>query len=76
MTWLMSESFGLDRRIDNYAGKRPIGLYGWDLELLLDVIEGALKCNDEYPDTTASGYNVLARLSGRLRDEYVKAFGE
>jgi len=26
----MAESFGLDRRIENYSGKRPIGLYRWD----------------------------------------------
>ncbi|WP_289022482.1 hypothetical protein [Desulfobacter postgatei] len=31
-TWLMVEAFGLDRRIENYQGKRPIGLYRWDLD--------------------------------------------
>ena len=76
MTWLMCESFGLDRRIDSYAGKRPIGLYSWDLECLLDVVDDALKSSDEYPDKTASGYNALAQLSDRLRDEYTRTFGD
>ena len=39
ITWLMSESFGLDTRIENYQGKRPIGFYSWDLECLLAVID-------------------------------------
>ena len=29
--WMMAESFGLDRRIANYQGVRPIGLYRWDI---------------------------------------------
>ena len=54
LTWLMSESFGLDTRIENYHGKRPIGLYSWDFECLLAVIDYALK--DE----------LLAKLSARV----------
>jgi hypothetical protein len=29
ITWLMSESFGLDTRIENYQGKRPFWLARW-----------------------------------------------
>jgi hypothetical protein len=76
MAWLMSESFGLDMRIENYAGKRPIGLHGWDLECLLEVIDRALKDSTEFPDRTTSGYNALTGLSDRLRDEYRKTFGD
>jgi hypothetical protein len=75
LTWLMSESFGLDTRIENWRGKRPIGLYRWDVECLLGVIDHALKDDKEYPDKTTSGYNALTQLSGRLLDEYHKAFG-
>jgi hypothetical protein len=75
LTWLMSESFGLDTRIENWRGKRPIGLYRWDFECLLDVIDHALKDDEEYPDKTTSGYNALTQLSGRLLDEYHEAFG-
>ena len=49
LTWLMSESFGLDTRIENYYGKRPIGLYSWDFECLLAIIDHALKDDKEYP---------------------------
>src|SRR5208283_2681437 len=75
MTWLMSESFGLDTRIEHYGGKRPIGLYRWDLECLLGIIHHALNNSNEYPDKTTSGYNALTQLSGRLLVEYHKAFG-
>ena len=34
-TWLMSDAFGLDTRFERYQGKRPIGLYSWDIECLL-----------------------------------------
>jgi hypothetical protein len=42
-TWQMAESFGLDRRIDHLTGKRAIGLYAWDLELLGDVTKMELE---------------------------------
>lgn len=29
-TWLMDEAFGLDSRIEEYKGTRPIGLYSWE----------------------------------------------
>ena len=74
MTWLMSESFGLDRRIENYRGMRPIDLYSWDFECLLAVIDDALKDSKEYPDTTMSGYKALTQLSRRLHAEYHKTF--
>src|SRR5271156_5407946 len=76
MAWLMSESFGLDRRIENYTGKRKIGLHSWDLECLLAVIDHALKDRNEFPDRTTSGYSALTRLSDRLHDEYRKTFGD
>jgi len=69
----MSESFGLDTRIENYQGKRPIGLYSWDFECLLAVIDYALKDDKEYPDKTTSGYNTLTKLSRLLLDEYHKS---
>ena len=42
-TYHMAESFGLDRRIENYQGKRPIALYSWDFDCLLAAIEYALE---------------------------------
>jgi hypothetical protein len=73
LTWLMSDSFGLDTRIDNYHGKRPIGLYSWDFECLLTAIDHALKRDKSNPDTTSSGYRALIQLYDRLLDEYHRA---
>ena len=68
----MAESFGLDTRIENYKGKRPIGLYRWDFECLLDVIDYALNDPKEYPDKNDQGYQSLKALFERLKEEYKK----
>ena len=74
-TWAMSEAFGLDRKIEKYQGKRPIGLYSWDCDCLLAVIDNALKNNKEYPNKSAQGYQALSNLNARLLYEYCKAYG-
>ena len=66
----MAEAFGLDRRIEAYSGKRPIGLYRWDLDCLLAVMDLALKDQRAYPDKTSSSYAALKRLRERLQEEY------
>lgn len=71
----MVEAFGLDRRIEAYAGKRPIGLYSWDADCLLAVIDNALKDERAYSDRASSGYAALKRLKARLEDEYRKLWG-
>ena len=73
-TWSMAEAFGLDQKIEKYAGTRPITLYRWDLECLLDVLSMALEDKKEYPDKSAPEYQALARLDGRLRKEYDAAY--
>lgn len=65
----MVEAFGLDRRIDNYKGKRPIGLYSWDFDCILAVIEDALNDPTEYPDNEDQGYKSLKTLFDRLKSE-------
>jgi hypothetical protein len=59
-TGAMAEAFGLDRKIDSYKGTRPLTLYRWDLECLLDVIVFALRTRgptrtDPPPATWPSG---------------------
>lgn len=65
----MVEAFGLDRRINNYKGKRPIGLYSWDFDCILAVIEDALNDPTEYPDNEDQGYKSLKTLFDRLKSE-------
>jgi hypothetical protein len=73
-TGMMAESFGLDRRIEYYQGMRPIGLYRWDIECLEDVIESALRDDEDYPSKTSEGYRALAKLQKRLKRIYDKNF--
>jgi hypothetical protein len=75
-TWRMAESFGLDWRIADYRGKRPIGLYRWDIECLQDVISLALQDPDEYPDHSTPDYAALRGLYERVRRLCAEAFDE
>jgi len=69
-SWHMAEAFGLDRRIENYKGKRAIGLYSWDFDCLMAVIEYVIDDPKEYPEKNDSGYIALRNLYDRLKDEY------
>jgi len=59
----MAEAFGLDRKIAAYKGTRPITLYRWDLECLMDVIDMALADQRAYPDQSSSAYRALKMLA-------------
>jgi hypothetical protein len=63
---MMAEAFGLDRRIELYQGKRPITLYGWDLDCLVDVMADALVTSTEYPVRSGPGYAALRQLHDRI----------
>jgi HEAT repeats len=66
----MAEAYGLDRRIETYSGKRPIGLYRWDADCLLAVIDNVLRDKREYPDVGSTSYAALKRLHSRLSEDY------
>lgn len=74
LSWMMSEAFGLDRRIEAYQGLRPIGLYQWDAECLLAVMDAALVDRREYPDVNTSEYAALTSLCHRLGRAYRDTF--
>ena len=67
--WMMAESFGLDRRIANYQGVRPIGLYRWDIECLVDVINSVLDDLEYYPSQDSPEYQAIKNLRDRLQAE-------
>ena len=73
-TGMMAESFGLDRRIARYQGRRPIGLYRWDLECLIDVMAFALADLKEYPSHTSPEYLALQSLYERVKQKYDAAY--
>ena len=71
----MCEAFGLDGKIEKYKGKRPITLYRWDLDCLIDVIGLALNDRTEYPSKSSPDYFALKSLGDRLREEYQRVYG-
>ena len=76
-TWDMAEAYGLDRRIDNYQGVRPIGFFPWDLDCLEAVTDSALNDAEEYPTKSGPRYEVMKQLHDRiqrLRDEAYAEF--
>jgi len=73
-TWLMDEALGLDSRIEKYRGTKPIGLYRWDFECLIESIDYALNDPKEYPEKSDSGYRSLLKLHNRLKDIYQKSY--
>jgi hypothetical protein len=66
-TWHMIEAFGLDSKIDNYKGVRPMSLYSWDLDCILDVLSLVLDDENEYPDKEDKGYLMLHELYVELK---------
>jgi hypothetical protein len=67
--WMVAEAFGLDRRIANYQGVRPIGLYRWDIECLVDVINSVLDDPEYYPTQDSPAYQAIKNLCDRLQKE-------
>ena len=68
-TGFMAESFGLDRRIANYQGVRPIGLWRWDIECLIDVINSVLDDTKYYPTHDSPEFQAIRNLRDRLDEE-------
>ena len=75
-TWSMAEAFGLDQRIENYLGKRPIGLYRWDLDCLEDVTDLALDDAEAYPSKSGLGYEAMKQLADRIQQLRARAYAE
>jgi hypothetical protein len=67
--WMMAESFGLDCRISNYQGVRPIGLWRWDLECLVDVIASALDDPEYYPNQDSTEFLAIKNQRDLLQVE-------
>jgi hypothetical protein len=63
----LPESFGLERRVQRYEGKRPIGLYRWDLECLLDTLSLELEDRFLHPRLRRKDLPALRSLHDQLR---------
>ena len=71
----LPESFGLERRLQRYEGKRPIGLYRWDLECLLETLSLEMTDRPQHPRLRKKDTGALKSLHDRLRKEYDTAYG-
>lgn len=69
-SWHMIEAYGLDTRVENYKGIRPISFYSWDLDCILDVLDMVLNDKKEYPNKNDEGYIKLHELYFHLKNEY------
>ena len=69
----MPESLGLDRRIERYQGKRPIGLYRWDLECLLATLSVVVEGRD--PLVSPKSMVTLKPLLDELQAVYDATYG-
>ena len=63
----LPESFGLERRVERYQGKRPIGLYRWDLECLLDTLSLEMTDRPLHPRPRRRDLAALLSLYDRLQ---------
>lgn len=75
-TWLMCEAFGLDTKIGNYKGVRPISFYSWDLDCLLTVLKLTLNDAKAYPDKEDVGYKKLHELYDDLKRLDKETYGK
>lgn len=71
----LPESYGLDRRIERYQGRRPLGLYRWDLDGLLAGLSIELDKPDNYY-TPRANKGAIKKLLDRLQAEYDSAYGK
>ena len=75
-TWYMCEAFGLDKKVANYKGTRPILFYSWDLDCILDALSLVLDDVREYPDKKDEGYIKLYELYVDLKKAYKETYGD
>jgi hypothetical protein len=72
----MVEAFGLDRKVENYKGKRAIGFYRWDLDCLEDVLAMAVDDKTEYPSKSGLGYEAIVNVYDRIKELRKQAYTE
>lgn len=60
-------------RLQRYQDIRPMGLYRWDLEYLLDVLPVALEDRNQYPSQYSQAYLALKSVHDRLKQGYASS---
>lgn len=68
--FVFTECFGLDSRVANYKGRRPLGLYQWDYECLISGLDYIVNSERGKRQVSADDLALLGRLLERIRQTY------
>jgi hypothetical protein len=72
--YVFTECFGLDTRISNYKGKRPLGLYQWDYECLIAGLDYIVNNERGREGLSQKDLDLLRKLLERINIVYSKAY--
>lgn len=72
--YVFTECFGLDSRIANYKGQRPLGLYQWDYECLISGLHYIVNNEKGKQQVSADDLVLLGRLLERITQIYRNAY--
>ncbi|XCN74910.1 MAG: hypothetical protein Q3M24_09265 [Candidatus Electrothrix aestuarii] len=72
--YVFTECFGLDTRIANYKGKKPLGLYQWDYECLIAGLDYIVNNEKGREGQSQNDLDLLSNLLERINRVYKKAY--
>jgi hypothetical protein len=72
--YAFTESFGLDSRIANYKGKRPLGLYQWDYECLISGLDYMVNNEKGKQGISNNDLELLQKLLERITNIYKNTY--
>ncbi|MDZ7750895.1 MAG: hypothetical protein U5S82_04385 [Gammaproteobacteria bacterium] len=72
--YVFTECFGLDSRVANYKGRRPLGLYQWDYECLISGLDYVVNNERGQQGTSSDNLELLKELLERINKIYKNAY--
>ena len=72
--YVFTECFGLDTRIANYKGKRPLGLYQWDYECLIAGLDYIVNTEKGRDGKSQACLELLEKLLAQINVAYKNAY--
>jgi hypothetical protein len=74
--YIFTECFGLDSRIANYKGKRPLGLYQWDFECLISGLDYIVNNEKGKQRVSSEDLEILRNLLVRVNEIYKNIYDQ
>ena len=72
--YVFTECFGLDTRIANYKGKKPLGLYQWDYECLIAGLDYIVNTEKGRDGKSQADLELLEKLLAQINVAYKNAY--